>query len=78
MTTGDKTGGIKIYCHLQVLDTLLLRKDDLHQGQGSGLSLFRRDTIMESSANFKKFVFLHIKSYNKDIYDHAQCSTALL
>ncbi len=29
--------------------------------------------------NFKKrFVFLHIKPYNKDIYEHAQCSTALL
>ncbi len=26
----------------------------------------------------EKFVFLHIKSYNKDIYDHIWCSTALL
>ncbi len=26
----------------------------------------------------RNFFFLHVKPYNKDIYDHIQCSTALL
>ncbi len=26
----------------------------------------------------EKFVFLHIKPYNKDIYNHLRCFTALL
>ncbi len=25
-----------------------------------------------------KFIFLHMKPYNKDSYDHIRCSTALL
>ncbi len=32
----------------------------------------------ESNILKEKFEFLHIKSYNKDIYDHRQFSTALL